>query len=132
MIKLKHNLLRFFWEFLLSEMCFYSERLALISFSLLTEYQKVVLAKLITIQDSIDRLQRNEPSHAASNIQRLDSLDEFHHKEDSLSDGDTFNTLVKKQSFMLSNCTNHKATGKLLRIGGRTARNLFSIGVTWF
>ncbi|RXN33928.1 serine arginine-rich splicing factor 4-like isoform X6 [Labeo rohita] len=58
-----------------------------------SEFQKIVLTKLVTLTDEVKKLQRSVPNSRIQ-INKIDTLEEFEREEASLQDKNKFETLV--------------------------------------
>lgn len=56
-----------------------------LNFSLLPEFQKIVLTKLVTLTDEVKKLQRSMPKSSIE-IRKINTLEEFEREEASLLD----------------------------------------------
>lgn len=65
-----------------------------LNFSLLPEFQKIVLTKLVTLTDEVKKLQRSVPTSRIE-ISKIDTLEEFEREEASLLEKNKFETLVR-------------------------------------
>lgn len=65
-----------------------------LNFSLLPEFQKIVVTKLVTLTDEVKKLQRTLPN-SGIDISKIDTLEEFEREEASLLEKNKFETLVK-------------------------------------
>lgn len=80
--------------------CFYQRTMIIVSnlfflnFSLLPEFQKIVLTKLVTLTDEVRKLQRSVPQSGVE-IKKMDTLEEFQREEASLLKPHKFETLVR-------------------------------------
>ncbi|MGL5903471.1 MAG: hypothetical protein ACRCZO_12370 [Cetobacterium sp.] len=82
-----------------------------LNFSLLPEFQKIVLTKLVTLTDEVKKLQRSVPQSGIE-IKKMDTLEEFQREEASLLEPHKFETLVRCFQPLMPNGVMCVCTGK--------------------